>query len=541
MSLSALILLLWGTSYAPGDLTLVSSFIVTPLSAILAAATLVVSLVLYILSRKNETFQHVTALVAYIMICTSASSIIISTGHMKSPFIAIWLLLGMFAGLFGIMGFLFICVVEAVYVTYLFTQQPSGTTSISAVIFIFIVPLIVSLIVWRRQIQPGGSDDKAYSDLARELSQVSNKSDIVINAIADGVIAVGGSNTIQLINPAAQTLIGWDKQDATGLDYRSVLKLLDSKDHAITDEADPIQQVLRTNQPITRDDLSLITNAGKKLILSLVVSPVGQPGSGCIIVFRDITDQVAENRQKAEFVSTASHEMRTPVAAIEGYVALALNPQTATIDDKARGYLTKAHESANHLGQLFQDLLDISKAEDGRLNNSPTPIDVASFVKDVISSVQPTAAAKQITLVYAPDSNPQIILPAYFVNVDPNHYREVISNLLTNGIKYTKPGGTVTTDITGDVDHVTVSVIDTGIGIPAEDIPHLFQKFYRVDNSDTREIGGTGLGLYLCRKLVETMNGRIWVESIYGKGSMFFVELPRAASTAPDSNESQQN
>ncbi|MEO5690571.1 MAG: HAMP domain-containing sensor histidine kinase, partial [Candidatus Saccharimonadales bacterium] len=222
--------------------------------------------------------------------------------------------------------------------------------------------------------------------------------------------------------------------------------------------------------------------------------------------------------------------MRTPVAAIEGYLGLALNPQTATIDDKARMYLTKAHESAEHLGQLFQDLLDVSKAEDGRLSSNPTAIDVTSFARDVTSSLQSKAINNQISLVFAPDTNDpanQTITPVYYVNADPNHYREVLANLIENGIKYTKSSGTVTVDISGDETHVIISIIDNGLGIPTEDISHLFQKFYRVDNTDTREIGGTGLGLYLCRRLVESMDGRIWVESVYGKGSMFFVELPR--------------
>lgn len=546
MSLSGLILLLWGASFAGGDLAFITNFIITPMSAGLAGIAFVVSMVLYIVSRGKEGFAYASGFISYILMCVAASSIIVTTGHTKSPFIVIWLLIGIFAGLFGLMGFWFICVVEAAYVTYLLTQQPVGETSIATILFVFVLPLIFSLIIWRKNIQPAGSPDKAYSELAKELSQVSSKSDIVINAIADGVIAVDGSSTIRLINPAAQSIIGWGKQDAIGLDYRSVLKMMDSKDHVVTDSNDPVQEVLKNNQPISRNDLSVVTNGGKKMIVSLVVSPVGQAGSGCIIVFRDITDQVAENRQKAEFVSTASHEMRTPVAAIEGYIGLALNPQTATIDDKARAYLLKAHESAAHLGQLFQDLLDISKAEDGRLSNNPSQFDVGAFIRDVMNSLRPSAEAKQIALTYAPDNGGAVqkIQPVYFVTVDPNHLREVLSNLITNAIKYTKEQGMVTLDISGDTDHVTVSVVDNGIGIPAEDIPHLFQKFYRVDNTDTREIGGTGLGLYLCRKLVETMNGRIWVESIYGKGSMFFIELPRTATidqVPPSEGTTQQD
>jgi len=121
------------------------------------------------------------------------------------------------------------------------------------------------------------------------------------------------------------------------------------------------------------------------------------------------------------------------------------------------------------------------------------------------------------------------IAPVYSVNLDNDHIREIMNNLIENAIKYT-PMGEVVVDINGDDEHVVVSVKDSGIGIPAEDMPHLFQKFYRVDDKNTREIGGTGLGLYLSRRLSEIMGGRIWAESVYSKGSTFFVELPRISS-----------
>lgn len=523
MVLALVVLGLWGAVALTSN-AILSSAIVSPWAAGLATATLVVSLPLYIWMKPD--YARWMALCSYILMFTTASVLVITTGHTQSPFIVLLMLLSIFAGLFGAVGLFFISLVETVYTTYLLVD--SHNVGVASIVFIFIVPLLISYIVWRKQ--GSSATDKSYTDLAKELSQVANKSEIVINAIADGVIAINADGVIQLINPAAQEIMGWGKQDAIGLDYRSIFRLLDNKDKQVVDDIDPIQNVLKTNTSVTRNDLNLMTTSGKKMIISLLVSPVGQQGSGAIIVFRDITSDVAENRQKAEFVSTASHEMRTPVAAIEGYLGLALNPQTATIDDKARTYLTKAHESAQHLGQLFQDLLDVSKAEDGRLNSTPTAIDATSFVRDVVTALLQTAISKQITLVYNPDKSEQgsqKVLPALYVKADPSHYREVLSNLVENAIKYTKPEGTVTVDISGDNSHVTVSIIDTGIGIPAEDITHLFQKFYRVDNTDTREIGGTGLGLYLCRRLVETMEGRIWVESVYGKGSMFFVELPR--------------
>lgn len=391
------------------------------------------------------------------------------------------------------------------------------------------VIIIIALIGLHRQRRSNDGQAEAYHAMAQELSQVANKSEIVINAIGDGVIATDGKGIIQLINPAAQAIIGWGKQDAEDLDYHSVIKLCDDKGNLIADDAGPIEQVLHDNPSITRNDLQLMTNSGKKINISLLVSPVGKYGSGAIIVFRDITDEVSENKQRTEFISTASHEMRTPVAAIEGYLGLALNPATAQIDDKARAYLTKAHESAEHLGRLFQDLLDVSKSEDGRLKNEPRVVEVVGFVRESVTALLPKAQEHGLSLIFQPDESENAgnsIAPIFYTEVDPDHLRETMSNLIENAVKYTKEGS-VSVNVTGDNDHVTISIADTGIGIAQEDLPHLFQKFYRIDNSDTREIGGTGLGLYLCRRLVESMNGRIWVESEFGKGSTFFVQLGR--------------
>ncbi|HVI69623.1 MAG TPA: ATP-binding protein, partial [Magnetospirillaceae bacterium] len=346
---------------------------------------------------------------------------------------------------------------------------------------------------------------------------------------------VDPQGVIQLINPAAQNMLGWPKNDAIGLDYKSVVKITDASGNAITDDLSPIRQAMASNKPATNNDLVLVTKSNKRIIVSLVVSPVGKDSheTGVIAVFRDITREKEEERQKAEFISTASHEMRTPVAAIEGYLGLAMNPATAVIDEKAKLYLQKAHESTQHLGRLFQDLLTVSKAEDARLIPHQQAVDMIAFTREVVEGLTPKAKEKGLFMNYAPgepdgDGNKRIS-PVYFAYADPDHIREVLSNLIDNAIKYT-PQGSVTIDITGDSDNITVSVADTGLGIPPEDLPHLFQKFYRVDNSDTRIIGGTGLGLYISRRLTEANSGHITVTSTYGKGSTFSVQLPRISS-----------
>ena len=397
---------------------------------------------------------------------------------------------------------------------------------------IVLTPLLISLLGLTRQKQD--TTDQTLHVLAQELSQVSNKSDIIINAIGEGVVAVDNRGVIQLMNPAAEDLTGWTNFDALGLNYRTVLKLTKHTGEIAENDTNPITKVLHGSNSLTVNDLLLVTNSGKKLEVSLLVSPIGKFGNGAIIVFRDITTEAAANRQQVEFISTASHEMRTPVAAIEGYVSLAINPQTATIDERARGYLSKAHESAQHLGRLFQDLLDVSKAEDGRLKNEPQLFNAVDFIRESVLMMTPKATEHNLGISYIPDApatteGGPTIVPTAYVNVDPDHLREIMTNLIDNAIKYTKQGDVVV-NVTSEGDLVKISIKDSGIGIAPEDIPHLFQKFYRIDSSDTREIGGTGLGLYLCRRLVESMEGHIWLESELGSGSTFYLTLPRIAN-----------
>lgn len=540
--MAVIVLFVWSILFGEG-IGIVFGEIISPLTVILASVTALASALLYLWIPKDHLLLY--SLGVYLLLAITAGNLIVESGGAVSPLVAIWMLIAVFAGVFG--GWALLPMTLAV-VTYgiwqTFIADEFSNDMLLATLFAGVLPLIVSYVMWHRQGEHENGKDKAYRELANELSQVSGKSDAVINAIADGVIALDSKGVIELINPAAQQIIGWRRQDALGLDYKSVLKLLDSKDQEPLPHEDPVAQALSTNKSARSEKLILLTEAKKRLLLSIVVSPIGQSGSGVIIVFRDVTKEKAEERQQAEFISTASHEMRTPVASIEGYLGLALNPATASIDEKARDYITKAHESARHLGRLFQDLLDVSKAEDGRLSNDPSVVNVVEFAAGVVEGLQPKATEKGLRLIYKPkpDGNDtptptrhsfqrtilseKTLTPVYYANVDNDHLREVIANLVENAIKYTLKGD-ITVDITGDADHITISVQDSGIGIPAEDMSHLFQKFYRVDNTSTREIGGTGLGLYLCRRLTETMSGRIWAESEYKRGSTFYVELPR--------------
>jgi PAS domain S-box-containing protein len=381
------------------------------------------------------------------------------------------------------------------------------------------------------------------SKLAGSLHNEKEKSNIILSAIQDGVVLIDSQQIIRHFNQGASNITGWDTQEAEGLDWRSVFKFTNTKGEEVPTEQTSIARSFASGQTVRDNSVNMLTKSNNTIAASFSVSPLvdnAKHPTGLVAVFRDVSEERAEQNQRAEFISTASHEMRTPVAAIEGYLSLALNEKVATIDNRARGYLDKAHSSTQHLGQLFQDLLTSAKAEDGRLTNHPSVVEMGEFVEQLTQDLRFSAEKKGLSMEFLfgsteikdashpnePGEANKVIRPLYYVHADADRIREVITNMFDNACKYTAEGR-VSLGLTGNDGVVQVYVRDTGAGIPPEDIPHLFQKFYRVDNSATRTVGGTGLGLFICRKIIELYQGRIWVESELGKGSTFYINLPR--------------
>lgn len=389
----------------------------------------------------------------------------------------------------------------------------------------------------------GGGSNQAIASLKSKEIQA----DILIQSIDDGIVVTDPKGLISIMNASAARMTEWSAEEAANIDARIVLKLLadEKTSQAITDADHPFAQVISTKQPFSQT-LQLISRNNSRLYISLVISPIILPGSqeltGTIAVIRDISKQRGEEQRGADFISTASHEMRTPVAAIEGYLALALNDKVSSIDAKARDYLEKAHASTKHLGQLFQDLLTSAKAEDGRLTSHPVVVEMGTFTEQLTGDLRFGAEKKNLEVEFihgtaapidhtketvdATTTVGKTVMPLYYAKVDPDRIREVITNVFDNAVKYTETGK-VSIGITGNDNVVQIRVQDTGPGIPATDLPHLFQKFYRVDNSATRSIGGTGLGLFICKAIVELYDGVIWAESKVGEGSIFYINLPR--------------
>lgn len=368
------------------------------------------------------------------------------------------------------------------------------------------------------------------------MANYSGLAELTLNNITDGVILIDANGTIVFANPAATTMVGYGSPtNVVGLNYQVVLRLENSDGAEVPPEQTKLTYAVKTNAALTTREYYLVSaQSEKKAAISLTLTPTGGPKDSKIITFRDITKELEEEQEQSEFISTASHEMRTPVASIEGYLGLALNPQTATIDARAKQYLEAAHQASQHLGRLFKDLLDITKLDDGRAKMRLVPVEIVTVVKEMAATHGKEMAAKNLKYSFgttATVKRDRQIEQLVYAAVDLDFLREILDNLIENAIKYTPEGGEIWVNARGDGDKVVINVTDTGIGVSPEDAGHIFQKFYRVDNSQTRQIGGTGLGLHLVKQRVEAMDGRVWVESAFGEGSTFFVSLPRISDS----------
>ena len=232
----------------------------------------------------------------------------------------------------------------------------------------------------------------------------------------------------------------------------------------------------------------------------------------------NITERKEAERMKSDFVSFVSHQLRTPLSGVSWMLELAADSDG--LPDLAREYITDARASASRLSTLVNDLLDIARLESGRLVAMPEPLSLTALTAAVVSEMQPLVSEKALKLDvwYAPD--------AHRVSADPQLLRQVVTNLLSNAVKYTPGGGRISVEVAEHDGLLTWSVADTGVGVPKDAQPRLFEKFYRAENAITMETEGTGLGLHLVRLIVEQAGGRVWCESEEGHGAVFAFTLP---------------
>jgi two-component system sensor histidine kinase VicK len=515
----------------------------------LAFALAQVLYILFVHSRetKNGNVWQAT-LILYLMQALTIISLMHTTGGFGSFYMTGWVMLALLSGLFGVNAIIGMCFVITLYFVISSSNQAGvpnfDTASLIGLLGTYMLG-ILSYLIFNRYYDR--NTNTQITRLSGALKSKQLQSEILVQSITDGVIVTDNEGNISNMNESAAKLTGWSVDESLGLNVHNIVTFKDDQDEVIPNIENPFDSVITNKQPIS-GTYNLESRTKSKYAVSCVVSPITTDKSvsiaGTVAVMRDVSAARAEEQRRADFISTASHEMRTPVAAIEGYLALALNDKVSKIDTKARSYLEKAHSSTQHLGKLFQDLLTSAKAEDGRLVSHPSVIEMGTYLEQVADSLRFSAEKKgllvEFTIGTSAETGDKVVTPLYYSYADPDRIREVITNLFDNAVKYTETGK-ISIGLTGNDEVVQFFVKDTGPGISKEDIPHLFQKFYRVDNSSTRTVGGTGLGLFICKKIVELYKGRIWVESGEGKGSTFYINLPRISSQKARDLQSNQS
>jgi len=347
------------------------------------------------------------------------------------------------------------------------------------------------------------------------LSSEQSRLAAVLNHMADGVLITDAGGEIQLVNPAAARILGTTEAQALGRSFAQV-----TRHHHIIG-------VWERCRVAGEEQVEVVEADGRSIFLRVIATPLPEADpEGFLVILQDLTEVRRLEAMRRDFIANISHELRTPLASLK---ALVDTLQDAALDDPpaARRFLDRADAEVDALTQMVQELLELSRIESGQAPLKLESVDVVAIVVPPTERLQPQAERAGLhTQFDLPPNLPPVL-------ADVEQVRQVVTNLVHNAIKFTPSGGSVTISAQTAGEHVVISVRDTGRGIPAEDLPRIFERFYKADRA--RSSGGTGLGLAIVKHIVQAHGGRIWAESVEGRGSTFFFTLPAAGQRVKNS------
>lgn len=357
--------------------------------------------------------------------------------------------------------------------------------------------------------------------LLRKLAAERNRSQTLLASIPDGVVVTDDSGHITLMNAAMEKMTGWPLEEVRDRLVHEVTAYSAGSPQRTADLLEETYPALRAGAVVSPagSDHTIRSRDGRTIPISWTAAPLteGEQVTGIVAVLRDVSREREADQLKASLVSTASHELRTPLTMIQGFAELLSSRELP--EPKRRVAVAQIYSAAQRLSQLIDDLLAVSRIESGRLIIEVEEVDLSSTVEDALAVFSP--AEKERLSVSVPRSLPP-------VQGDVRAVAQVLQHLVANALAYSPSDARVEVAAERVESTIQIMVRDSGIGLSREEMAHIFDKFYRADNSDVRETSGTGLGLYITRNLVEMQGGRIWVESEPGVGTRFFVALPSA-------------
>lgn len=354
--------------------------------------------------------------------------------------------------------------------------------------------------------------ERTLTDLGTEKSRTHT----IINTLPNGILVTNSKGQVVLMNPAFYHQMGLPEDTTPGGDVTAYIQ-----DKGLCDLVNEISQ----GRHVDFDDIPPYEFAiGSDKYLQARGRPVmGEKRAclGAVVTLQDITAMKVIDRLKTEFVAKVSHELRSPLSTIHEQLAVVLNEMVGHATDTEEHLISRAKEKTQGLISLIGDLLDISRIESGAVCQAPKPVVIEELLEDIIDFLNTRAATKKISLTLERPKSP---LPS--IQADPLAIESIFGNLITNAINYTPEGGRIQVNATHAGINIQVQVIDNGFGIEERHIDKIFDRFYRVKTAKTRYITGTGLGLPIVKGLVDSLGGRISVESRPDEGSTFTVLLP---------------
>ena len=359
---------------------------------------------------------------------------------------------------------------------------------------------------------------EVLAERTRDLQQDKERLEAILSSMANGIIILGHGLTITLINDAAAELFGLGKEPVVGKHLLEVIR-----DVALDDA------VTKVTREGGSDTVLWIPPDNENMVVEVTVGALNQPigGLGAVLVARNVSVQRQVERMRQDFVANVSHELQTPLTVIRGFTETLLdNPD----DPSRQRFLELIHEEANRMSRLVDDLLTLSRMEHHSMPMTREGVDVPVLIDSVVVKLGPRIESAHLHLENRIPSHMPLVAG------DPDLMAEVFMNLVSNAVQYTPQGGTITLAMALDVSNhmVGISVKDTGIGIPAQDVPRIFERFYRVDRARSRASGGTGLGLAIVKHIMDLHQGRIEVNSTVGQGTEFLLWLPEFESELDD-------